>query len=225
MQKYSIIYEDDSILLINKPQGLATTPGAIKNLCEMIFEDYPYLARVNGYKINEGGLLNRLDNETGGIIFFAKNDEAFWYYSKQMKSEKIEKIYTAVVNGIPHDKNGIIDIPIAHHYKSNKKMVAVFENAKFRGHPQPAKTFWKLIKTNNSISILEIMIKKGVRHQIRLHLAQIGLPIIGDKLYNKNNQSSQFANHLLYANGVRFFSKAQEKIQLFIDVPFLKEIA
>ena len=217
-----IIYENDSIILVNKPQGLATGRGKKDNLCDLIFKEKPYLLNVKGYKKEEGGLLNRLDNETGGIVLFAKNDEAFKYYHEEMKNCNIEKIYTAVVQGRPEDKKGLMDYPIAHHYKNKKKMVVVDERLikKYRGKPRPAITEWRLLKIKNENSILEVKIKKGVRHQIRVHLSYIGLPIIGDKLYNKKN--SEFKNHLLYANGIKFIPYGKkEYINVFIDVPFI----
>ena len=121
-QNNLIIYEDNSILLINKPQGLATGIGKKDNLCNLLFKENSYLLNVKGYKKEEGGLLNRLDNETGGIVLFAKNNDAFQYYHKEMKNSNIVKIYTAVVQGRPENQYGIIDYPIAHHYKNIKKM-------------------------------------------------------------------------------------------------------
>lgn len=222
-----IIYEDDSILLINKPQGLSTGTGKKENLCSLIFEKKPYLLNVKGYKKEEGGLLNRLDNETGGIVLFAKNDEAFKYYHKEMKNYNINKIYTTIVQGLPKNKYGIINCPIAHHYKNIKKMVVINEqsNIKYRGKPREAITEWKLIKIKDKEAILEIKIQKGVRHQIRVHLSYIGLPIIGDKLYNKDQNSHKFKNHLLYANGIRFIPLGKkEYIEIFTDVPFILDL-
>jgi 23S rRNA pseudouridine1911/1915/1917 synthase len=221
-----IIYEDDTILLINKPQGLATGIGKKDNLCNLIFKEYPYLLNINGYKKEEGGLLNRLDNETGGIVLFAKSDKGFQYYHNEMKNCKIEKIYTAVVQGIPDNQNGIIDYPIAHHYRNIKKMVIVNEKSKIkhRGKPRKAVTEWRLLKTKYDKSILEVKIKKGIRHQIRIHLSYIGLPIVGDKLYNKSH-NNKIQNHLLYANGIKFIPyKKKEYIEISLDVPFISDL-
>lgn len=221
-----IIYEDNSVLLINKPQGLATGSGKKENLCNLIFNGNPYLLNVNGYKKEEGGLLNRLDNETGGIVLFAKSDEAFRYYHNEMKKNSIEKIYTAAVYGIPVDQQGIIKYPIAHHSKNIKKMIIVNGKSKikYRGRAQEAFTEWRLLESREKISILEVKIKKGVRHQIRIHLSYIGLPIVGDKLYNKNKNDYFFKNHLLYANGIKFIPYGEKKqIEIFIEVPFINE--
>ncbi len=224
-----IVYEDNSILIIDKPQGLATGLGNKNNLCTLFFNNFPDLKNVKGYKKGEGGLLNRLDNETGGITLFAKNDEAFQYYHKEMKNNNIEKKYITVVDGIPEKKEGIIKYSIAHHYKDIKKMVVVHDqlNIQYRGKPREAITEWKVkvVDTINNKSILVIKITKGVRHQIRVHLAYIGLPIIGDKIYNKKQNEHIYENHLLYANGILFVPYGKKKeLEINIKVPFLDEI-
>jgi 23S rRNA pseudouridine1911/1915/1917 synthase len=216
--KLKIVYEDESIIIFDKPQGIPSTAGKIGSFIEIVFKHYPQLKFVNGYKKNEGGLLNRLDNETGGIIMFAKTDKSFSYYSSLMKNNRIKKIYLAMVDGIPASENGVIDVPIAHHY-SDKKRMTVANNSKYRGRPRQALTHWRLIKTFGKRSYLEVMIQKGARHQIRVHLAYIGLPITGDKLYNRR-KTSEFSFHQLYAYKIEFMSFFYKKIKLAIDVPF-----
>ncbi len=220
--QYSILYEDASLLLADKPQGLATGSGENRNLCEMVFNDFPELKKIRGYNSHEGGLLNRLDNETGGIVLFAKNNDSFDYYSDLMRAGKIAKFYNAFSEGIPAHEKGVIDIPLAHHFKSRKKMTAVSDHTKYRSTPREAKTEWVLIKTDDTLSLLDIRIRKGMRHQIRVHLAHIGLPIVGDKLYNKKKYPG-IENHLLYARGLEFVSLENKKIEVYADVPFIKE--
>lgn len=220
MKKYSVLFEDDDLILVDKPQGMATTPGRLEDITTSVFKNFPELALVEGFKEGEGGLLNRLDNETGGIVFFAKSTDAFNYYSLLMKSGKVTKIYTAVVDGIPGTKEGIITDPIAHHKKNKAKMILASQK-KQRGKPREAKTTWKQIQSKDGQTVLEVSITKGVRHQIRLHLASIGLPIAADKLYN-NLEYPADVNHKLYANKVRFFNRLQNKtISVSVQVPFL----
>ena len=219
--QYSVLYQDPSLILADKPQGVATGFGENRNLCEMIFNDFPELKKVRGYNSNEGGLLNRLDNETGGIVLFAKHDDSFDYYSDLMKAEKIAKFYTAVSEGIPAHQKGMIDISLAHHFKNRKKMTVVSDHTKYRSTPREAKTEWELINTDDTLSLLNIRIRKGMRHQIRVHLAHIGLPIVGDKLYNKKKYPG-IENHLLYAHGIQFVSLENKKIEIYTDVPFIK---
>jgi 23S rRNA pseudouridine1911/1915/1917 synthase len=219
---YKLIFEDDSIFIVDKPQGMATASGQLKHLCGQVFADFPYLSEVKGYRKGEGGLLNRLDNETGGLVLFAKTDQAFSYYNAQMKSEKIVKYYTAVVQGNPRQASGILDFPIAHHEKNKKRMVVVNAAAHYRSQPRRAVTEWRLVKGGLPCSVLRVVIRKGVRHQIRVHLAYTGMPIVGDKLYNKNR--SKHTYHLLYATGVKFVSMAGGKVVLNIKAPFLANL-
>ncbi|MBF0121217.1 MAG: RluA family pseudouridine synthase [Desulfobacterales bacterium] len=217
---YSVLYEDNALFIINKPQGIATSFGRQKCLCDIVFSEFPYLKEVKGYNENEGGLLNRLDNETGGIVLFAKTDDSFKHYCKMMQEEKVEKIYTAFVDGVPFEKMGVIKTPIAHHRKNRKKMIAVLNrNTRYRGIPKYAETFWELIKIKEGVSLVKIIIKKGVRHQIRVHMASVGCPVIGDKLYNK--KTYHFDNHFLYASGIKLISLENKLIEINIDVPFI----
>jgi len=166
---------------------------------------------VKGFKEGEGGLLNRLDNETGGIVFFAKTDDGFDYYQREMKDETIRKFYLAVVEGKPEKESGMIDTQIAHHPKNKTKMVPVFDYTRhYRGNPQNAMTFWSFLKEKDGKSLLEIVITKGVRHQIRVHLAGMGHPIIGDKIYNEKTADTPY--QYLYANKAVFLNRQEQRV-------------
>jgi 23S rRNA pseudouridine1911/1915/1917 synthase len=252
-------YEDDSLIIVDKPQGLAVTPGKNPSLCEQVFAVYPDLGGVHGYKPGEGGLLNRLDNETGGLVMFAKTGRAFEYYAALLKAEQVIKEYTAVVSRKPSAAGGTIAVPIAHHHKSKKRMVAVaaegaaagagraaaegaaagagrvaaadsaaagsaaagktVRSVGYRGKPRAALTRWKLAGRQAHGYVLEVTITRGVRHQIRVHLAHAGMPIVGDTLYNRSGPESAF--HLLYAHGLRFTAFSGENITVRVRVPFL----
>jgi 23S rRNA pseudouridine1911/1915/1917 synthase len=169
-------------------------------------------------------LLNRLDNDTGGLVLFAKNDAAFVYYSGEMKNNRITKEYIACVDGIPvksQKETMEINLPIAHHPKDKKKMIVV-KNGKQRGLPREAITKYRILKTGGKHSFLKVFITKGRRHQIRVHLAEIGLPIVGDKLYNKDVDKT-YQHHLLYATGVNFTPYGEDKeISVKTECPFYK---
>jgi RluA family pseudouridine synthase len=217
-----IIYQDEDILFVNKPQGMATGKGKRENLCDRLFQQNPLLAKVKGHNDHEGGLLNRLDNETGGLVLFAKSEKGFLYYSQKMKNEKIKKKYLAIVSGCPQNQEGVINLPIAHHYKSKKKMVLVSGEKKYRGKKQKACTAWKLLESINQYTLIEAEITKGRRHQIRLHLASLGCPITGDKLYNTDSKEL-FPYHLLYAYSVELITLEGKKLIVKTEVPFLKK--
>jgi 23S rRNA pseudouridine1911/1915/1917 synthase len=207
MKTFDIVYKDPDLLIIDKPQGLPTTPGKLKeNLFDLVSSVFPETNNIRGHKKTEGGLLNRLDNETGGLVFFARTQQGFDHYFTMMKNGEMTKIYHAVVEGIPPDEEGIIDIMIAHSRKNKRKMVCLDDETKLhRGHGQTARTEWKKLASKNKRTLLEVRITKGVRHQIRVHLAHIGNPIVGDRLYDKAKYP-EMKNHLLYCIGTEFIS-------------------
>jgi 23S rRNA-/tRNA-specific pseudouridylate synthase len=196
------VYRDQGLAVFDKKPGIPTAPGKLPSLCDTVFTYFPSLAGVNGYRQGEGGLLNRLDNETGGLVLFAENDESFLYYSKLMKSGKVTKRYHAIVDGIPGEKTGSINIPIAHHPHSKKRMVACVQGSEWRGKPRDARTCWKLLDSQGGRSLVECTITSGARHQIRVHLKTVGLPINGDRLYNKTGNPALTDYHMLYAVGI-----------------------
>lgn len=223
MSELKVVYEDFSIIIFDKPQGIPSALGKEDSFCEYVFNEYPELKFVKGYKKGEGGLLNRLDNDTGGLLLFAKNDEAFSYYSKLMKENLVTKRYIAIVNGVVSVKSGVISYKIAHHKKNKKKMIAVYEKEKveFRGREKDAQTEWQLIKVSNNKSILDVKIKEGRRHQIRVHLASIGHSIVGDKLYSKEVSDEKY--HLLYCYEVTFKGIDNTTHTVKTEVPFLNK--
>jgi len=219
---YAIAYEDDSLLIVDKPQGLATAPGKLPSLCEALFRERPGLGVVHGYREQEGGLLNRLDNETGGLVFFAKNEAAFSLYSCLMKKDEIEKRYMAVIKGALDPEQGKIALPIGHSRNSAKRMVVPGAKRKIRGSWQQAVTHYRTLEKKGAYSLLDLRITRGVRHQIRVHLAAMGSPVWGDKLYTKEQIIYAFPCHLLYAYCVCFPDAAGNLIQVEAKVPFLE---
>lgn len=215
-----IVFEDSSLIVVCKPQGLPTASGQHENLCHLLFPVRPDCAAVHGYREGEGGLLNRLDNETGGLVLFAKTAAAFAFYSQAMREERIIKTYSAVVDGTPQGKAGEITFPIAHSAKSARRMVIADGRSAFRGHPRRVVTAWRLVKTHEARSLLSVDITKGARHQIRLHLAAIGLPVVGDKLYNKKKSEYKPKNHLLFCNALMVPKTDGSKQRIAVPEPY-----
>lgn len=187
MSKIEILYEDSNYIGFFKPANIPTTYGAEENcFIKIVKETHPELFTFTGFKEEEGGLLYRLDNETSGLLLFAKNKEAF---DRFINDKNLEKIYLAETVSLPEKNSGIINFPIAH--KSLKKMVALKDgkDLNHRGKPLSAETKYETFPSNQhpvtSTTFLKCFIKKGVRHQIRVHLAAIDCPIIGDDLYDK----------------------------------------
>lgn len=219
------VYEDEDLMIFDKPQGIASTPGKKPDFCSAVFARYPFLKEVQGYHKHEGGLLNRLDEETGGLLFFAKIQSGFDSYSRLMKKEAIEKHYCAWVWGRVAEKSGEIRVPMAHHPKNAAKMTAV-PHAKIpcRGKPRPVVSYFEKIKEDlqKNATLLKITIRRGARHQIRVHLAFMGHSIVGDRLYGSDAKDPAFPFHLLYASGASWITPRGEKKELWISPPFEK---
>lgn len=144
-------------------------------------------------KEEEIGLLNRLDNETAGFLYFAKTQEAFDRYRQLQSEGKVHKRYIAQIQWTPKDSAFEIDMPIMHHRHKEDRMIFIHspkDELKGRSKVHHPKTIVKVLHTNPStgISTLLVGIYKGVRHQIRVHLAGIGYPVIGDPLYGKDTK-------------------------------------
>lgn len=183
-----------NILEVYKPTGLPTTPGAISpSLTELILQKVPEQGKIQGFNINEGGLLYRLDNETSGLVLFASTQEAFVQFTEDTEKKLVKKHYLAYVEGTPKQSSGIIRFPIAHHPRSKKKMVAQKElNQQKRGEWRAAETFYQVLSVDaEGNSWLHVMIFQGARHQIRVHCAAIGHSLVGDRLYNPEQYNEQ----------------------------------
>ena len=217
MDEFLIPYEDDEICIVLKPQGIATTPGKQPDLCTQLFSYRPELALVNGYQTREGGLLNRLDNETGGLVLFAKSDDAFKYYKGLSEQNLITKDYYAVVHGRFMDTEFVVDTAISHHYSDKSKMVSVVDGGRHRGKSQLATTKFRILKEQGYYSLVNATITQGVRHQIRVHLSSIKHPIVADKVYCKKKESDTL--HLLFCYKVRFVDMKKTEREITVDYP------
>lgn len=215
MSDIKVLYEDINYIGFFKPPNIPTTYKSIKNnlvsdfcFINKVKENYPYLFSFFGHNDKEGGLLYRLDNETSGLLLFAKN---IFSFKKFVSDKNLKKIYIAksyfdksaeniFLKNILNKKEICIDFPIIH--KSSKKMFVLKSQEKINFKKNKIfKTYVKLIDIDNNILTLHCMISNGIRHQIRVHLSSIGLPICGDKLYKKEKDS--FDNLQLYCVGIR----------------------
>lgn len=190
----SIIHEDEELLILDKPAGMPSVSlkeGEEGTLAAWILARHPAQSSV-GEGSREAGLVHRLDNDTSGLVVAAKSEEAREKLKAAFKGEIVEKIYTALVLGSPPE-SGVIEAPIAHHPSKKKKMV-VCESMKqaLEWKARPAHTRYRVLmcfsleakgRAPLRYSLLEVRITTGLRHQIRLHLASIGHPIAGDRLY------------------------------------------
>ena len=210
-----IIYEDKDIIVINKPKGLVVHPangnpdGTIVNAIMSICKDS--LSGIGG-EIRPG-IVHRLDKDTSGILVVAKNDQAHINLSEQIKNRKVKKVYIALVRGRVKENEATIDMPIGRSKKDRKKM-AVDKNGK------NAITHIKVLKRYDDCTLLEVRIETGRTHQIRVHLSEIGYPVIGDAVYSNGKNRFGIVGQCLHAKSLDFMHPITgEKMHLEAELP------
>ena len=173
-----VVYEDEYFLVINKPAGMVTHPAAghfSGTLVNAIMKYSESLSSLQG--IERAGVVHRLDKDTSGLIMIAKSDKIHLELQKQLREHKIKKIYHAVVCGHMKEETGIIDLPVGRSIKDRKKMAVTYL------HSRPALTEYKLLEKFKLYDYLEIYLKTGRTHQIRVHFSHLGHPVFGDPEY------------------------------------------
>lgn len=197
----SILYEDQDILVVNKPKGMVVHPangnpdGTLVNAVMAICHDS--LSGIGG-EIRPG-IVHRLDKDTSGAIIVAKNDKAHIHLSEQIKNHEVEKIYWALVRGIVKENEATISMPIGRSTKDRKKM-AVDRKGK------EAITHFRVLERypEHQCTLLDIKIETGRTHQIRVHLSEIGYPVIGDVVYSNGKNEWNIEGQCLHAKSLRF---------------------
>ncbi len=205
-----IIYEDNYLMVINKPAGIVVHPALghfSDTLVNALIAYRQKLSSVNG--LARPGIVHRLDKDTSGILVVAKDNKTHINLAKQFKQHTIKRVYIGVVAGRMEYDEGIIDAPISRSPFNRKKMAVLSSFS--RG----ATTQYRVIKRSEKISVLEIYPQTGRTHQIRVHLAHIGHPVIGDKCYGRGNKSSRISRQALHAKGLGFIHPVTNKFMSF----------
>ena len=196
-----IIYQDDDIIVVNKPKGMVVHPGngnpdgTLVNSLMAICKDS--LSGIGG-EIRPG-IVHRLDKDTSGVLVVAKNDKAHINLSNQIKNHEVEKTYIALVRGIVKENEATINMPIGRN-KNDRKKMAVEKDGK------EAITNFKVLERypKDNCTLLEVKIETGRTHQIRVHLSHIGYPVIGDEVYSNGKNKWGIKGQCLHAKKLKF---------------------
>lgn len=216
-----VVYEDDDIIVVNKPKGMVVHPAngnpdgtlvnAVMSLCK------GSLSGIGG-EIRPG-IVHRLDKDTSGLIIIAKNDVAHINLSKQIKDRQVKKIYIALVKGNVSENEATVNMPIGRSTKDRKKMAV-------RKDGKEAITHFKVLKRYGKYTLLELKIDTGRTHQIRVHMAEIGHPVVGDMIYSNGKNEFGIEGQMLHAKSLDFQHPVTGKqIHLEAELPkYFEEI-
>ena len=208
----TIIYQDTDIIVVDKPPGLTVHPAPghpSGTLVNALLAIVPDLQGISGTL--RPGIVHRLDKDTSGLIVVAKNDRAMRTLQAQLKERLVHKTYITVVEGVPDPREGLIEAPLGRHPKNRKKQAVVAGG-------REASTKYKVRETLlGNRSLLEAEPITGRTHQIRVHLAAIGHPIVGDALYGK--RSNVVGRHFLHAARLGFVMPSGRRVDFESPLP------
>ena len=197
-----IRYEDDDMIIINKPAGMVVHPAvghSSGTLVNAILAHCPDLPGIGGEK--RPGIVHRLDKDTSGLITIAKNEQALRHLQAQFKERSVGKKYIALVDGQVQPPTALIDAPIGRDPRQRKKMAVIPFGGSARS--RSAQTQYETVTSYDDHTLLSCELLTGRTHQIRVHLAYIGFPIVGDKVYGRRKETIRLGRHFLHAAELR----------------------
>lgn len=189
-----ILYEDRDVIVVNKPQGMVVHPAAgnyTGTLVNALLGHCADLSGING--VMRPGIVHRLDKDTSGVIMAAKNDDAHLSLAKQIKDHTVVRKYIALVHGNVSEPAGVVDAPVGRDPRERKRMAVVTRNSK------PAVTRYRVLERFGAYTLVECRLETGRTHQIRVHMAYIGHPVVGDPVYGPRKSPFALAGQALHA--------------------------
>ena len=208
-----IVYEDNDMLVVNKPQGMVVHPaagnytGTLVNA--LLYHCGDSLSGINGEK--RPGIVHRIDKDTSGLLLVAKNDNAHQKLSSQIKERSLTRAYKALVHGNIKQDSGRIDAPIGRHPSDRKKMTITDKNSR------EAVTNFRVLERYGRYTFVECILETGRTHQIRVHMSKNGHPIVGDKTYGVKKEEFNLAGQLLHAYKVGFIHPVSGEYMEFVS--------
>lgn len=210
----SVVYEDQDLLVVDKPAGLVVHPAPGHRggtLVNALLARYPELP-VDESK--RPGIVHRLDKDTSGLVVVAKNEDARQKLQQQFKESQVRKIYLALVEGRVEPARGAIDAPLGRDPKNRKRMAVIPHGAR------ESRTEYRVLERLGEHSLLEVRPLTGRTHQVRVHLAFIGHPVVGDRTYGYRRQHPGVTRQFLHAHRLRFrLPSSEQEIELVSELP------
>lgn len=221
-----IVYEDGDLLIVNKPVGMVVHPAHGHyhgTLVNGLLAHCTDLSGINGKM--RPGIVHRIDKDTSGLLMIAKNDMAHQHLAAQLKEHSTKRAYYALVQGVLSEPAGLIDAPIGRHETERKKMAVTLKNGK------EARTHYYVKERFAHNTFIECRLETGRTHQIRVHMAYLGHPLVGDPLYGTRKNNLDFPGQALHAYALGFIHPRTEE-PLYFEAPLpqhfqtvLKELA
>ena len=211
-----VVYEDADVIVVNKPRGMVVHPapghsdGTLVNA--LLHHCGDSLSGIGGEL--RPGIVHRIDKDTSGLIIAAKNDFAHASLSAQLSDRSLSRIYEAVVCGSLRDDSGVIDAPIGRHPTDRKRQAVTERNSR------PARTHYEVIGRYNGYTHVRCILETGRTHQIRVHMAYIGHPLLGDLVYGRKKPEKGLSGQCLHARTLKFVHpRTGEHIVLDTELP------
>ena len=210
----TILFEDDHLLVVDKPAGLVVHPAAGNRdgtlVNALLHHCGGSLSGIGG--VARPGIVHRIDKDTSGLLVVAKTDVAHEGLARQFAAHSIDRRYLAIVNGVPKASNGTVDAPLARS-ATNRKRIAIVE----ANRGKRAVTHWKRLEVLDGAAMVECRLETGRTHQIRVHMASIGHPLIGDPVYGRSGK-----NHSKLLKELGFHRQALHAAELGFTHPVTK---
>lgn len=211
-----IVYEDDDLLVVNKPKGMVVHPapgnsdGTLVNA--LLYHCKGTLSGING--VSRPGIVHRIDKDTSGLLIVAKNDVAHIHLAEQIKEHSFTREYLAICYGNVKQDSGLVSAPIGRDPKNRQRMAVVYKNSK------SAVTHYEVVERFEGFTLMRFRLETGRTHQIRVHMASIGHPIVGDPLYGPKKVITELCGQCLHAGKIGFIHpKTNQYLEFEAELP------